>query len=39
MFITKFPDVIEKLSYILVIGISKWCFVIPQFLILNQPSW
>ena len=30
MFITKLPDGMEKLSYILVIGISKRCFVIPQ---------
>ena len=29
MFITKFPDVMGKLGYILVIGIGKWCFVIP----------
>ena len=29
MLITKFPDVMGKFSYILVIGISKWCFVIP----------
>ena len=29
MLIMKFPDVMGKFSYILVIGISKWCFVIP----------